>query len=301
MPLPSSVTLVEVGPRDGLQNEPKTIPTHVKLELIEMLADAGLTTIEATSFVSPKWIPQMADHSDVMQALQQRPGVNYPVLVPNEQGYLAAVKAGAKAIAVFTAASESFSKKNTNCSIDEGLARIDTIMALAKKDNIAVRGYISCVLGCPYEGAVAPEAVARIAAELHTMGCYQVSLGDTVGVGTPKKAQALIDLTLQNIPVDQLAMHFHDTYGQALANIYASMACGVHVFDSSIAGLGGCPYAPGASGNVATEDVLYMMNGMDIETGVNLEKLIKAGKFINNSIGRRTRSRVSLALSHHRN
>jgi isopropylmalate/homocitrate/citramalate synthase len=299
MSFPETVLLVEVGPRDGLQNEPKTIPTEIKLNLIAQLADAGLTTIEATSFVSPKWVPQMADHRELMQALNLDSGINYPVLVPNLQGYHAAKKSGAKIIAVFTAASNTFSQKNTNCTIDEGLTRIQKIMALAKEDGIKVRGYVSCVLGCPYEGETDPAVVAPIAERLHQMGCYQVSLGDTIGVGTPKKTQRLIQAVIESMPLADLAMHFHDTYGQALANIYASLSLGVSCFDASVGGLGGCPYAPGASGNVATEDILYMLNGMNIKTGINLKKLMAAGKYINHYIGRRTRSRVSLALSHH--
>lgn len=297
--IPSQVTLIEVGPRDGLQNEPKTIATEVKLELIKRLGESGLTSIECTSFVSPKWVPQMADHTELMQQLGRQQGITYPVLVPNLQGYEQALAAGAKTIAVFTAASNSFTKKNTNCTIDVSLQRIATICERAKKEDIKVRGYISCVLGCPYEGFTDPNAVKPIAKALIDLGCYQISLGDTIGVGTPIKAQQLIDCITESINPNQLAMHYHDTYGQALANIYASLECGIACFDTSVAGLGGCPYAPGASGNVATEDVLYMLNGMGISTGISLEKLIQAGKFITRHIGRTTRSRVSLALSHH--
>lgn len=300
MALPSHVELVEVGPRDGLQNEPKAIPTDIKLELIHRLACSGLTTIEATSFVSPKWVPQMADHGQLMKQLTREPGVQYPVLVPNLQGYEQALQCGAKTIAVFTAASESFSKKNTNCSISQGLNRIAAIIDRAKQDHIQVRGYVSCILGCPYEGSIDSQRVVDVATTLLAMGCYQVSLGDTIGIGTPGKTKHLLEHVLNNITRDKLAMHFHDTYGQALANIYASLECGIATFDASVAGLGGCPYAPGASGNVATEDVLYMLNGLGIETGVNLKLVAQAGYFISKIIGRPTRSRVAAAMKHHR-
>ncbi|MDF1655330.1 MAG: hydroxymethylglutaryl-CoA lyase [Coxiellaceae bacterium] len=298
MALPNQVSIVEVGPRDGLQNEPKSIATDVKLALIDKLADSGLKTIEATSFVSPKWIPQMGDHTQLMQQLDRRPDITYPVLVPNLQGYEAAQKAGANTIAVFTAASETFSKKNTNCTIDEGLQRISDIIERAKSDHIAVRGYISTVLGCPYEGKTSTQRVVNISRMLLDMGCYEVSLGDTIGIGTPGRAKHLIKAVHQKIDLDLIAMHYHDTYGQALANIYASLELGVSKFDSSVAGLGGCPYAPGASGNVATEDVLYMLQGLDIETGVDLNKVVEAGYFISKAIGRPTRSRVAAALKH---
>ena len=299
MPFPTQVSIIEVGPRDGLQNEPKSIPTTTKLTLIDKLANSGLTTIEATSFVSPKWVPQMGDHSQLMQQLQRRKGVKYPVLVPNLHGYDDAIAAGAKTIAVFTAASETFSNKNTNCTIDQGLQRISDIIERAKADGITVRGYISTVLGCPYEGKTSTERVAAIAEDLLVMGCYEVSLGDTIGVGTPGRAKHLIKAVHKKLDIDCIAMHYHDTYGQALANIYASLELGVNKFDSSVAGLGGCPYAPGASGNVATEDVLYMLQGLDIETGIDLNKVVDAGNFISKIIGRPTRSRVAAALKHH--
>lgn len=298
MALPAQVDIVEVGPRDGLQNEPKAITTDIKLELINQLADSGIKTIEATSFVSPKWVPQMADHSSLMQQLQHRDGITYPVLVPNLRGYDDAIAAGAKTIAVFTAASESFSNKNTNCSIEQGLQRIADIIERAKSDNIHVRGYVSCVLGCPYEGNIAVDKVSDITQHLLEQGCYEVSLGDTIGVGTPGKAKQLLEAVLKDNPSKQLAMHYHDTYGQALANIYASLELGIAKFDSSVAGLGGCPYAPGASGNVATEDVLYMLNGLGIETGIDIEKVANAGYFISKVIGRPTRSRVAAAMKH---
>ncbi|WP_445293236.1 hydroxymethylglutaryl-CoA lyase [Chitinimonas taiwanensis] len=297
MPMPQRVKIVEVGPRDGLQNEKTPIPTAAKLAFIDELADAGLQVIEATAFVSPKWVPQMADHSEIMQGLQRRPGVRYPVLVPNMQGYLAAKAAGADEIAVFAAASEAFSQKNINCSIAESLARFEPVLAAAKADGIAVRGYVSCVLGCPYQGEVPVTDVVRVAKALHDMGCYEISLGDTIGVGTPAKARAMMAAVAEVIPVSQLAAHFHDTWGQALANIYAVLELGVATFDSSAAGLGGCPYAKGASGNVATEDVVYLLNGLDIETGVDLEKLAAAGRFISGQLGKVAASKAAAALA----
>lgn len=299
MPLPQSVKIVEVGPRDGLQNEPKALTTQIKLELIHLLAKAGLKNIEVTSFVSPKWVPQMADHSELSKQLVQQPDINYPALIPNMQGYFSARKAGINSIAVFTAASEQFSKKNTNTTIKQSLEQISLICDQAQKDKVPVRGYISCVLGCPYKGKMSKEQVAVIAKELINMGCYEISLGDTTGQGTPLKAKALIEHVCKHIPINQLAMHYHDTYGQALANILISLQCGIHIFDTSIAGLGGCPYAPGASGNVATEDVYYMLNGMDIETGIDREQLLKAGAFITKHIGRKSRSKAALAQRHH--
>jgi len=297
MNLPNRVKMVEVGPRDGLQNEAINVPTHIKIELIERLADAGLQVVEAASFVSPKWVPQMADSAQVMAGIKCKAGVSYPVLVPNMKGFEAAVAAGVQEIAVFSAASETFSKKNTNCSIAEGLERFSAVCEAAHSRNILVRGYISCVLGCPYEGEVAPGKVADVATLLYSMGCYEISLGDTIGVGTPGKTKAMLEAVVEKIPVEKLAGHFHDTYGQALANVYAALECSVAVIDSSVAGLGGCPYARGASGNVASEDVLYMLNGLGITTGVDLDKLINAGQFISDYLGRPPVSKVSLAIT----
>ncbi|MCX7161255.1 MAG: hydroxymethylglutaryl-CoA lyase, partial [Proteobacteria bacterium] len=276
--LPTKVRIVEMGPRDGLQNEPGTVPTSVKLELIDRLADAGLTAIESTAFVSPKWIPQMADHTEVLKGIRRRPGVTYPVLTPNLKGFEAALAAGAMEVAIFGAASESFSKKNINCSIAESLERFRPVAEAAAKNNVRVRGYVSCVVGCPYEGDIAPAKVAEVSKALFDMGCYEVSLGDTIGVGTPRKTQAMIEAVAKVVPVNKLAGHYHDTFGQSLANIYASLELGVATFDSSVAGLGGCPYAAGASGNVATEDVLYMLQGLGIETGVDLDKVAATGE-----------------------
>jgi hydroxymethylglutaryl-CoA lyase len=291
------VRIVEVGPRDGLQNEPGEVPTAVKLELIERLADAGLPAVEATAFVSPKWVPQMADHTEVLERIRRRPGVSYPVLTPNLKGFEAARAAGATEVAIFGAASEAFSRKNINCSIEESLDRFRPIAVEAKKHAIKVRGYVSCVLGCPYEGEVKPERVADVAAALHEMGCYEVSLGDTIGVGTPGRTKAMIEACARRVPVGRLAGHYHDTYGQALANIYASLELGVATFDSSIAGLGGCPYAAGASGNVATEDVVYMLHGLGIETGVDLDKLVGIGQWICGVLQKQPASKVNRALS----
>ena len=291
------VRIVEVGPRDGLQNEPGEVPTAVKLELIERLADAGLPSVEATAFVSPKWVPQMADHTEVMERIHRKPGVSYPVLTPNLKGFEAARAAGATEVAVFGAASETFSKKNINCSIDESLERFLPVAKAAKDHGIRVRGYVSCVLGCPYEGDIKPERVAHVAHALHEMGCYEVSLGDTIGVGTPGKTKAMIEACAARVPIEHLAGHYHDTYGQALANIYASLESGVATFDSSIAGLGGCPYAKGASGNVATEDVVYMLHGLGIETGVDLGKLVAIGQWICSVLGREPSSKVNKAVS----
>ncbi len=295
MSLAAEVRIVEVGPRDGLQNEAAIVPTGIKVEFIRRLTDAGLKSIEATAFVSPKWIPQMADHDEVMRGLPRREGVSYPVLVPNLRGFEAAVAAGATEVAVFAAASETFSQRNINCSITESLERFAPIFDAARAVNVRVRGYVSCVLGCPYEGAVDPSRVAQVAAALHESGCFEISLGDTIGVGTPKRAQALIEVVAKRVPVDRLAGHFHDTYGQALANIYAALETGVTVFDSSVSGLGGCPFAPGAAGNVATEDLVYMLHGMGIETGVDLDRLIAAGAWICEKLGRETQSRVARA------
>ena len=294
---PLRVRIVEVGPRDGLQNETRTVPTAAKIALINGLADAGLTAIEATAFVSPKWVPQMADNAQVMAGIRKRPGVAYPVLVPNLQGFEAAAAAGAEEIAVFGAASESFSRKNINCSIAESLARFEPVAAAARARGIRVRGYVSCVAGCPYEGEVAPAAVAGVAEKLIAMGCYEISLGDTIGVGTPGKIESMLRAVADRVPVERLAVHLHDTYGQALANIYAALQFGVVVVDSSVAGLGGCPYAKGASGNAATEDVVYMLNGLGIETGVDLDRLAAAGRAICAQLGRPPSSKVAQVLA----
>ncbi len=297
MALPTYVKMVEVGPRDGLQNEATPIPTAIKIELINRLSNCGLPVVEATSFVSAKWVPQMADAAAVMTGIQRKPGVSYPVLVPNVKGLEAALAVGVSEIAVFTAASETFSQKNTNCSISTSLERIRDVVDKALASNIRVRGYISCVLGCPYEGVVAPQTVAALARDLFLMGCYEISLGDTIGIGTPASARAMIHAVERDVPINQLAAHFHDTYGQALANLFAVIECGVAVVDSSVAGLGGCPFACGASGNVASEDVLYMLNGLGIDTGVDMAKLIATGEFISKFIGRPSSSKASLALA----
>jgi hydroxymethylglutaryl-CoA lyase len=297
MQVPSSVKLVEVGPRDGLQNESAILPTATKIELIDRLSRTGLQTIEAGSFVSPKRVPQMADTAEVLARIDRALGASYPVLVPNLQGFEAARAAGAKEIAVFTAASETFTRKNINCSISESLERFRAICAAASAAGIRVRGYISCVLGCPYEGNVPDERVAAIAADLVQAGCYEISLGDTIGVGTPAKAQAMLDAVMARVPREKLAVHFHDTYGQALANALAALEKGIAIIDSSVAGLGGCPYAPGASGNVASEDVLYMLDGLNIRTGVNLSALVQTGQFIAWELHRQPGSKVNLALS----
>jgi hydroxymethylglutaryl-CoA lyase len=297
MSLPRKARIVEVGPRDGLQNEAGSVPAQVKIELIERLADAGLRAIEATAFVSPKWVPQMADNAQVMAGIAKRAGVAYPVLVPNLRGLEAAIAAGAGEVAVFGAASETFSRRNINCSIAESLERFRPVVEAAKARGLRVRGYISCAAGCPYEGEVKPSAVASLAASLDAMGCYEISLGDTIGVGTPGKVRKMIEAVAKKVPVARLAGHYHDTWGQALANIYASLEVGVKTFDSSVAGLGGCPYAKGATGNVATEDVVYLMDGLGIETGVDLEKLFRAGQFICKALGRGPASRVARAMA----
>ena len=267
MRLPKAVKIVEVGPRDGLQNEPQLVPTEIKIALIDRLSACGLKAVEATSFVSPKWVPQMADSMEVMAGIVRRKEVAYPVLTPNLQGLERAIAAGAREVAVFGAASESFSQQNINCSIEQSLERFAPLIAKATGLGMQVRGYVSCVLGCPYEGAIGPEAVARVAKQLFELGCYEISLGDTVGVGTPARAQTMIDTVTRVVPVEHLAIHFHDTYGQALANVLACLERGVSVVDSSVAGLGGCPYAKGAAGNLASEDLLYMLNGLNIKTG----------------------------------
>ena len=295
MPLPTQVRLVEVGPRDGLQNEKQPISVADKVRLVDDLSAAGLSYIEVGSFVSPKWVPQMAGSAEVFAQIRQQPGITYAALTPNLKGFEGALAAGVREVAVFAAASEAFSQKNINCSISESLARFVPVMEAAKANDIRVRGYVSCVLGCPYDGAIDPQQVAAVAAELFAMGCYEVSLGDTIGTGTAGATRQLIEVVAGQIPRDKIAGHFHDTYGQALANIYASLLEGVSVFDSSVAGLGGCPYAKGASGNVSTEDVLYMLNGMGIETGINLDLLISAGQRICTLLGRDNGSRVARA------
>ena len=291
----AAVKIVEVGPRDGLQNEPDSVGLEVKLTLIDRLADCGLGVIEAGAFVSPKWVPQMADSAEVLAGVARRPGRRYPVLVPNLKGYERARAAGAEEIAVFAAASESFSQKNINCSIAESLERFRPVMEAAQGDGVAVRGYVSCVLGCPYEGAVEPAKVAEVAAALHAMGCYEVSLGDTIGVGTPEAARRMLLRVAEALPMSALALHFHDTYGQALANIYACLEEGARGIDASVGGLGGCPYAKGASGNVATEDVVYMLNGLGMDSGIDLDRLIETAWFICRALGRQPVSRVALA------
>ena len=297
MNLPRRVRIVDVGPRDGLQNEKGEVPTQVKLELIERLADCGLPAVEATAFVSPKWVPQMADHTEVLERIRRRPGVDYPVLTPNLKGFEEARAAGATEVAIFGAASEAFSKKNINCSIAESLERFRPVAEAARAANVRVRGYVSCVLGCPYEGEVKPDKVAEVAAALSEMGCYEVSLGDTIGVGTPGKTKAMIEACAKRVPIERLAGHYHDTYGQALANIYASLEMGVATIDASVAGLGGCPYAAGASGNVATEDVVYMLNGLGIETGIDLSRLVDVGQWICGVLGREPATKAGRALA----
>ncbi|MEE4144342.1 MAG: hydroxymethylglutaryl-CoA lyase [Halieaceae bacterium] len=297
MTLPAEVTLVEVGPRDGLQNEKQTIPLAAKLQLIDDLGAAGLKVIEAGSFVNPKWIPQMADSAAVFAGIARRPGVRYTALTPNLQGFERALDAGADEVAIFAAASEAFSRKNINCSIAESVQRFTEVMAAAREHGIPVRGYVSCVLGCPYEGAISPEAVAAITGELLAMGCYEVSLGDTIGTGTAGSMQRLLDTLLGRFEAGQLAVHCHDTYGQALSNILIALQHGIATVDASLAGLGGCPYARGASGNVATEDVVYMLNGLGIETGLDLDALVRAGNRISGVLGRPNGSRTATALT----
>ncbi|MDO8347329.1 MAG: hydroxymethylglutaryl-CoA lyase [Rugosibacter sp.] len=296
MALPSKVRIVEVGPRDGLQNEPQAVPTATKVELIHRLAAAGLKTIEATAFVSPRWVPQMKDAAEVFAAIKKQPDVAYPVLTPNLQGFEAALAAGAKEVAIFGAASETFSQKNINCSIAESLERFQPIVEAAKAADIKVRGYVSCVLGCPYQGEIAPLAVAEVAHTLFEMGCYEISLGDTIGAGTPEKTKTMLEAVTRRVPLKKIAGHFHDTWGMAIANIYAALEVGVSVFDSSVAGLGGCPYAAGASGNVATEDVVWLLRGLGIDCGVDLNKLVDAGAWISGELGREPASRVARAI-----
>ncbi|MCC7487666.1 MAG: hydroxymethylglutaryl-CoA lyase [Burkholderiales bacterium] len=297
MTIPRKVKLVEVGPRDGLQNEPGQVPTAVKVELIHRLQDAGLGVVEAAAFVSPRWVPQMADAAEVMAAIRRKPGVSYPVLVPNRKGLDAALAAGAREVVVFGAATESFSRKNTNCSIAECLARFQEVCREALDHGVKARGIISVALGCPYEGEVKPQAVVAVARALEDMGCYEVAIADTIGVATPGKTRAAFEAVARHIAVKRLAGHFHDTYGQALANIYAALECGIATFDSSVAGLGGCPYAKGATGNVATEDVLYMLSGLRVETGVDLDRLVAAGEYICGELKRPTHSKAARALA----
>jgi hydroxymethylglutaryl-CoA lyase len=297
MPLPEKVRLVEVGPRDGLQNEAQPISVADKVRLVDDLTDAGLAYIEVGSFVSPKWVPQMAGSADVFAAIEQRAGVTYAALAPNLRGFEDALAAGVKEVAVFAAASEAFSQRNINCSISESLNRFEPIMQAARSHGVRVRGYVSCVLGCPYEGRVSAEQVAPVAKALHEMGCYEVSLGDTIGTGTAGDTRRLFEVVSTHVPREQLAGHFHDTYGQALANVYASLLEGISVFDSSVAGLGGCPYAKGATGNIATEDVVYLLQGLGIETGIDLDRLIAAGQRISKVLGRANGSRVARARS----
>lgn len=300
MTLPKRVKIVEVGPRDGLQNEPQLVPAAVKIELIERLAEAGLTAIEATSFVPARWVPQMGDNSEVLRAVlsspRRRQGVAFPVLTPNLQGFDAAVDAGATEVAIFGAASESFSRKNINCSIAESLKRFDAVADAARALEIRVRGYVSCAVACPYEGAVDPAKTAWVAKTLYDMGCHEVSLGDTIGAGTPTTIQRMIAACAKDVPMERLAGHYHDTYGMAIANVYASLELGMAVFDSSIAGLGGCPYAAGASGNVATEDLVYLLHGLNIETGIDMDKLLDAGRYISLQLGRENQSKAARGL-----
>ena len=296
MILPSSVKIVEVGPRDGLQNEKQIVPTEIKIELINRLADAGVRVIEATSFVSPKWVPQMGDNAAVLQGIKKQSATVYPVLTPNLQGFDTAVQAGATEVAIFGAASESFSRKNINCSIAESLKRFEPVVSAASALEIKVRGYVSCVVGCPYEGAIDPQKTAEVAKILYDMGCYEVSLGDTIGVGNPASISRMIEACAKQVPIEKLAGHYHDTYGMAIANIFASLQLGMAVFDSSIAGLGGCPYAKGASGNVATEDVVYLLHGLGIETGINLTTLAGIGDWISSTINRPNGAKAGRAL-----
>ena len=295
--LPNKVSIIEVGPRDGLQNEKGIISLEDKVTLVEGLQQAGLKRIETGSFVSPKWVPQMADSADVFGKINRADGVTYSALTPNLNGFEAALAAGADEVAIFGAASESFSQRNINCSIDESLQRFEQVMTAAKQHSIRVRGYVSCVLGCPYEGEIDPQAVADVSQALFDMGCYEISLGDTIGVGTPTKTAAMLSQVLNKIPLDKTAVHFHDTYGQALANILIALQYGITNIDSAVAGLGGCPYAKGASGNVATDDVVYMLNGMGIECGVDLQALIKAGNKIVSALGKSNQSKVAIALT----
>lgn len=290
------VRIVEVGPRDGLQNEPKIVPTEVKIELINFLSDTGLRTIEATSFVSPKWVPQMADHTEVLRGITRKAGVTYPVLTPNLKGFEAAMAAGATEVAVFGAVSETFSQKNVNCSTAESIERFRAVCDAAKEANVKVRGYVSTVVGCPYEGPIKPVAVARACESLLAMGCYEISLGDTIGVGTPGSISEMLTEVLKVAAVDKYAIHCHNTYGQALSNILTAIGYGVNVIDSSVSGLGGCPYAKGASGNAATEDVIFMLNGLGVRTDIDLEKLVLIGRWMCKTLDRKPESKVTLAM-----
>lgn len=295
-PFPSKVKIYEVGPRDGLQNEKEILPAAVKIELIERLVQAGLSFIEASAFVSPKWVPQMGDAAEVFAGIKPRDGVTYAALVPNERGMESALAAGVKEIAVFAAASETFSQKNINCSIAESFERFAPVIESAQENGVRVRGYVSCIAGCPYEGLIEPPQVAAVAAKLHEMGCYEISLGDTIGVGTPNRIKEVIAAVAEDVPIESLALHCHDTYGQALANIYAGLQEGVAVIDSAVGGLGGCPYAKGASGNVATEDVLYMLTGLGIETGADIKAVIDTAWFIAGKLGGAPHSKLAHAL-----
>ena len=297
MPLPVDVRIVEVGPRDGLQNEKVDIGTAAKIELIDRLSRTGLASIEATAFVSPKWVPQMADAAQVLAGITRAPGISYPVLVPNEQGYERARAAGAQEVAVFTAASEAFNLKNTNAGIDESLQRFSPVLERARADGVKVRGYVSTVLGCPYQGAVPLADVVRVSRSLHAMGCYEISLGDTIGIGTPAKARTMLKAVAAEVPMPALAIHFHDTWGQALANVLACLEEGVAVVDAAVSGAGGCPYAKGASGNVASEDVVYMLHGLGIHTGIDLPKLADTGRWLARLLGRETGSKAGKAMA----
>jgi len=298
-PLPPDidVKIVEVGPRDGLQNESQIIPTDIKVDFINRLSKTGLRVVEATAFVSPKWVPQMGDAKEVMSRIRRFEHINYPVLVPNLRGVTAALASNATEVSIFCAASESFSKKNINCSIEDSMIRFQEVVALARANRLAVRGYVSCVLGCPYEGDIQPETVAKVAERIYQMGCYEISLGDTIGIGTPEKMKKLLEEVQKHVPITSLAVHCHDTYGQALANILVAIQMGVRVVDSSVAGLGGCPYADGASGNVATEDVVFMLQGMGWSTGVDLIKLVKVGNFISGVLGKKNSSKAAQAIT----
>ena len=297
MNLPKHVKIVEVGPRDGLQNEKQAIDTATKVELIARLGASGLKTIEATAFVSPKWVPQMADNAEVMRQITRLDGVTYPVLTPNLKGLEAALATGVTEVAVFAAASEAFSQKNINCSIDESIERFVPVIESAREHGVAVRGYVSTVVGCPYQGDVPPEKVAEVSKALFDLGCYEISLGDTIGVGTPLKVQTMLAEVSKAVPMEKLAGHFHNTYGMAIANIYASLQMGMAVFDASVAGLGGCPYAKGASGNVATEDVVYLLNGLGIDSGVDLTSLVETAVWVSAQLGRAPASNVAKAIS----
>lgn len=294
--LPKTAKIVEVGPRDGLQNEKMLVPTATKLELIKRLGRAGMTCIEATSFVSPRWVPQMADHVEIITGVPDKDTIDYPVLTPNLRGYEAAVAAGAKEVAIFSAASEGFVRRNINCSIEESLQRFEKVCESARADGVKVRGYVSCVVECPYDGTTDPIIVAQVSEEMINMGCYEVSLGDTIGAGTPGTFVDMLSEVMKVVDVSKLAVHCHDTYGQALANIYASLQLGINVIDSSVGGLGGCPFAEGATGNVATEDVLYMLNGLGIHTGIDIDAVVDAGDYISHSLGRSVVSRAANAV-----